>query len=265
MKKLSVLLLIYLLAFNFSYSYAQGDSQSVQDKIDTARQDYLFQYANYADALKVYQTSKEAFEKFGTLASQKQAIEGTKRVLDLRAEVLRTYLQLLKLTLRAQKQLDIGLYNTQVGKIEATQAFLETHRKNIQRTQSVLGVNSESERLQREAEAIQDLNYETLTYILIGQAQGLEYHIRMSLEKAMARAEDNREALEQGASDVRRKLTTVRVIADRVTDLVISSEQKQTGKVMGAYKEAQKHMHEAKRELREAGNLVKEIERAIDE
>jgi hypothetical protein len=242
---------------------AQNQATESNKEQERARDDYLFQYANYTEAHKAYETAKEAYKKFGTIASQQEAIEKTKQVLLLRAEVLRTYLQMLKVRLNGQRYLDEALRSSQFGKIEATQAFLNTHKENITKTKSVYGVNDESQRLEREAEAIQSLAYESLAFILIGEAQGLEVRTRNLLDDTLRQVEKENQAVEEGASDTRRKLTNARVGIDRTTTKILSLDKGKVNDVIRAYKDVQKEMETVKTSLNEAALLIEEIERRI--
>lgn len=255
---ISILLFVLLL----SPINAQEPAQEGTSEQDRARSDYLFQFANYNDAHRVYATAKEAYQQFGTIAAQQEAISKTKSVLFLRAEVIRTHLQLVKLVLRDQIYLDGGLREAQVGKIEATQAFLNTHKSNIERVNSTFEVNAESLRLEREAEAVEDLSYETLIFILLGNVQEFETRTRLMLESIVARAGEDGD-IQQGASEVRRRLTTVRVTIDRVTDSLLNAEAKKPGKMESVYLESRKPIREAKAELQAAAQLVFEMSGSV--
>src|SRR3989338_5346569 len=133
-----VLVTITLLAAGVPLKAQESSPQSDEDR---ARSDYLFQYAKYTEAHGIYETAKEAYLKFATITAQQEAVEKTKTVLLLRAEVLRTWLQRLKLRLIAQRELDSALRESEVGKLEATQAFLETHQENVGKIKSLAEVN----------------------------------------------------------------------------------------------------------------------------
>jgi hypothetical protein len=266
MKKLFFFVLIpVVLAFSLCNPLvAQEDLSESENPVKKAREDYLFQYAKYNEAYELYLTKKEANEKFQTISSQQEAITATKEVLTRRAEVLRTYLQLLKFKILAQGQLDPGTKESQTGKIEATQAFLTTHKTSIERFRSIAEINSESKRLERESSAINNLAYESLCIILIGQAQGLEYRSGQLLEKIIRekKLEDNQN-LKLPISEARRMLTEVRVNIDRSSQLVVSiqyeTRRKETAEEV--YEEVRKEMLKAKATLGQAMNLIQNIEK----
>ena len=257
MKRIAVFVLTLLLLASTIPAEAQEETLS---PIERSRQDYLFQFANYNDAHDVYRTAKEAYQKFGTIASQQEAIQATKKVLSLRAEVLRTHFELLKLTLIDLQYMDEGLRIAQIGKIEATQAFLTTHKNNIEKTNSTSEVNAESLRIERESEAMNDLAYESLTLILTGQAQGLETRTRLLLDSVVEERGQDQD-VQQGASDVRRLLTSVRVSIDKIVGSVLGSDATKGGKMVSIYKDGQKEMRKVKTTLKEAAQLVQEMTR----
>jgi len=257
MKRAAVLAITLLL---LALSIPAAAQEETLSPIERSRQDYLFQFANYNDAHDVYQTAKEAYQKFGTIASQQEAIQATKKVLSLRAEVLRTHFELVKLTLIDMHDMDEGLRTAQIGKIEATQAFLTTHKENIERTNSTSEVNAESLRIERESEAMNDLAYETLTLVLTGQAQGLEIRTRLLLNNVVEERGQDQD-VQQGASDVRRLLTAARVSIDKIVDSVLGSDATKGGKMASIYKNGQKEMRKVQTTLKEAAQLVQEMTR----
>jgi len=262
MKRIAVsaLTLLIILTLYVPAAAQEAATEESLNPIERSRQDYLFQFANYNDAHDVYQTAKEAYQKFGTIASQQEAIQATKKVLALRAEVLRTHFELVKLTLLNLRDMDEGLRTAQIGKIEATQAFLTTHKENIERTNSTSEVNAESLRIERESEAMNDLAYETLTLILTGQAQGLETRTRLLLDGVVEERGQDQD-VQQGASDVRRLLTSVRVSIDKIVGSVLGSDATKGGKMVSIYKDGQKEMRKVKMTLKEAAQLVQEMTR----
>lgn len=261
--RLLILIFALLLLHPLVLIEAQEENSESRQTVERAREDYLFQYANYTEAHEEYQTAKEAFQKFGTIVSQQEAIAKAKQVLTLRAEIFRTHLQLLKVKLASQPDLEPALKDAQFGKIEATQAFISTHKDNIQKTKSISEVNAESQRLEREADAIQDLAYESLAFLLNGEAQELEIRTRTLLENTVKDVPEENQAIKQGASDVRRKLTSVRVALDRSTETILKFRVGQSNRMLKPYKEVQKEMASVKVTLQEAAKLVSEIVRSI--
>lgn len=261
--RLLILIFALLVLHPWILAHAQEENSQSPQTVERARQDYLFQYANYTEAHKEYQTAKEAYQKFGTIVSQQEAIAKTKPVLILRAEILRTHLQLLKVKLASQPDLEPALKDAQFGKIEATQAFISTHKDNLQKTKSISEVNAESQRLEREADAIQDLAYESLSFLLVGEAQELEIRTRTMLENTVKDVPEEDQAIKQGASDVRRKLTSVRVALDGSTDTILKFRVSQSTRMLKAYEQVQKEMIGVKSSLQEAAQLVSEIVRSI--
>lgn len=265
MRRTIIPAVLVVTALLFTPAQAQQTGSPQPTTQERASQDYLFQYANYTDAHQIYTTAKEAYEKFGTIAAQNEAIAKSRDVLRLRAEVLRTHLELLKVTLHGQLELDDALRNAQIGKLEATQAFLVTHQSNVARVSSVFEVNAESQRIEREANAIRDLAYESLSLILIGQVQGLELRTRALLEETVRSAGGKNGAIEQGASEVRRKLTTVRVTIDRATDAVINAKITRVGQMTSVYTEVKRQLNTAITPLNEAAELTKEMTTSLED
>ena len=259
---LVTLFVLSLLLVNSLPIGAQG--ASVESDEDRARSDYLFQYSKYTEALAAYKTAKEAYQKYGTITAQQEAVEKTKPVLLLRAEVLRTYLQRLKLRLIAQRELDSGQRESEVGKLEATQAFLETHKANVEKIKSLSEINAESGRLEREANAIMDLSYEVLGYVLIGEIQGLEVKARNLLGEQQKATQAEDRSYEEGVSEIQRKLTKVRVAADRANQILAayqSGKTKSATRAQAAFQGVQAEMRSAKITLTEATQLIKELKK----
>lgn len=264
-KTTACLLIISLLTLNLvTGALAQNGTSESEDPIMRAQEDYLFQYADYNEKHEIYLTKKEANEQFRTITSEQEAIVAAKAVLVQRAEVLRTYLQLLKLKILAQGKLDPGMKESQVGKIEATQAFLTTHKFSIESFRSIAGLNSESKRLEREAAAIFSLSYESLSIILMGQIQGLEYRSGVLLDKIISQKNlaDN-ESLQYGVNEVRRRLTSVRVSIDRASEMVQSIRASRRSDAEDTYKQVKKEMSQAKATLADAVGYIQNIERII--
>lgn len=267
MRKLLVLFLtIILIGFTGSFSVKAQES----DQVKQAREDYLFQFAQYTQAHQEYKTAKEAYQKFQTITAQQEAIAKTKEVLLLRAEVVRTHLQLLKVALNASQYLDTAIRDSQFGKIEATQAFLETHKSNVANTKSVAEVNAESQRLEREAPANQILAYETLSWLLIGKTQELHARTQRFLDEISKKPKAADQAVTQGIGEVKRKLTEVRVNIDRANQALqefekqrrrVGSSSRAIGVMTDTYATVKRETGKAKATLEEATELLRELER----
>lgn len=231
-------------------------------EIDRARQDFLFQFNKYNDDHKEYLNAKNSFQQFGTISAQQEAIEKTKAALYSRAEALRSYLQLLKVILNERQVLDTTIRNSQFGKLEATQSFLVTHQQNVQNSKSITEINTESERLEREAVAMDNLAYESLSVILIGRMQELVRRCELLLNevKATGKLPETTE-IEQGISAIESKLTSIRVHIDRSNQMLNKYQTSKPRKddALKAYGEIKKEAVKGKQTLKEAALLIKEL------
>jgi hypothetical protein len=270
MKKIifsAILLTLIISSAHLLTTFAQEKNVAVGSEYKKEREDFLFQFNNYNNAHKDYVNSANAYQKFGTIASQQEAISKTKQVLASRSEALRTYLQLIKVILNSQIGLDVFLRNAQFGKLEATQAFLSTHKQNVDNAQSILEINSESSRLEREAPTIEELSYETLSVILVGKMQNLEYRANKLIEEIENSDNGKKdEQIEKGISEAKNKLRTVRTYIDEAIQIIQKYQEGndpksrvRKTKAISTYRDVKNEAKEAKPALMEVAVIIKEM------
>lgn len=146
--------------------------------LSQAISDYQFQFQKYREAHAEYLSAKNAFLSFDTLNSRTNAIEKTRVLLQLRAEVIRSYLFALRIALRnapGVSQNDLASFSDQLA---AQETFLTNYQDTIQNLTSLESVSQTSNELQSRYPSIQILSYNTLLTIL----QSEQSHIATNLE-----------------------------------------------------------------------------------
>lgn len=248
---------IFILLFSLASLVQAQESPD----LTKARQDYLFQFSSYSSAHEKYLNAKDIFEKFGTIQAQQDAISTAKQALTTRAQSLISYLELLKIVLTNLQSMDVSLRNSQFGKLEASQSFLRNHAENIKKTQSIAEINEESARFEREYEPLEDLAYESLSVILIGRLQSYEARAN-SLVNNFENSDKlpKTQAVTQGISQIKNKLSQTRLSIDKAVNTIVEYQKDRLGKGNAAYKNVQKDINEGKQTLREAAQLLKELE-----
>lgn len=262
-RKRSLIIIIFPFFLLAPLIGAQETATSGQlSNFEQAKQDYLFQYANYTEAHKEYLNTKGYYQKFQTLAAQKDAIEKTRKTLILRAESMRTYLQLIKIRLNNQRSIISTLRDSQLGKIEATQSFLKGNQDNLNKSQSITELNSESQRLEREMVSFYDLSYETLSVIIISEMQDLELKTRNLYEKTKASTEiEPGSQLERAVIEIELRLSSARLNIDRANQAVVDfqSAGKKTKTSTVTYNTVKGQAQEFKETLKTSLILIREL------
>ncbi len=136
--KTTFTLITLLCLFSFFFllpSFARANYQ-------TARNDYVYQYTVYRNALSQYQVTKSAYLTYGTLTSQNDAINAFRAAVQARDQVISVYYDLLQEKLNATVGIPPSYLATfnQVKQNEKT--WLSDHQTKIEAANSLDDLNA---------------------------------------------------------------------------------------------------------------------------
>jgi hypothetical protein len=196
--------------------------------------------AQYTQQLESYRTdernftlAKEQYTQLQTLTSLEDAVKSTKAVMESRLIVIRTYVQMLRLTLTQTTGIDLSAKTTQLTKIDGLVTDIKNH-------QTELDAASDRSQLQKVATdfaalqpKIQSVAFQSLSFIAYGKVRAvydktvavegeISDHVNQSETDALRLAEKKR-----GFDEVDRNLQSVDAALKKTFFNITRTDQKE--------------------------------------
>ncbi len=147
--------------------------ERLKKQIESTRQALLGQVEEYQQKYKNYQIAKEQHQSLQTLTALEQAVKATNQVMQARAQVIETYLLLLKLNLLDSQGIELTQKNQALAQIETNLEALTSHQQQIQQAKTRGEVQQLATDFSPLVEAIQQTSYYTLSLLQIGKLQAV--------------------------------------------------------------------------------------------
>lgn len=230
-----------------------------------AYNDYLYTYDQYRQAHDQYVVAKQAYLNYQTLTSKNEAYEKTRLMLQLRDEVVRTYLTALRIKLALETKIVNYNQNVIYLKLDQEIYYYKNHVSELSSTGTLEDLLADSSDIQKRYKETEVLLYQTLGSILSG--------------KEIALKED----LSQEIGKIKDKISQIRLNGDKDTTkaerwsleaenrLLRSQDKIQTGQQLlqkmkpsdqdkfGAYNQAIFSFSESHQYLKEANSNLREL------
>lgn len=178
---MQLIAIVFLLVSMFSAPMVRGKLFSVQaqtedtvlqvDQFTVLQQKYFRLLEQYRQQEQAYFIAKNQFIQLNTLAAQELAVKETRTLIDIRADVLLTHLDILMLLLQRTTSVPLEYKNPQLVNLGLLKEKLQLHKNRNLATQDRLSLDAEaSEFVGMQPEIEQEIYY-TLTMIRVGRVQ----------------------------------------------------------------------------------------------
>lgn len=171
--------ILLTLAFTH-FSFAQSPSPMTSPAINQisfpasrAISDYSYTYNEYRLADNAYIVAKSEYQTYQTLPSKQKALEATKTMISLRADVIRTYLIALRQTLLETPALDNTARDPIIQTIDSQAKWVEMQKALVPSAGTLDDLVKLSQKLEDKYPEIEITYYSALTNILASRETSL--------------------------------------------------------------------------------------------
>lgn len=147
--------------------------QSLDDEITQLEVIYRGQLTEYRAAEKEFQIAKDQYQKLQTLASINAATDSAKKVMKLRAQVLDTYFELLRVNLIAADGIEVSLKQTVVNRLVDQKGWLEAHQTTLANTTDREQFNQLADTFTAKKDGFTEVSQEAVSLLSVGKLQNV--------------------------------------------------------------------------------------------
>jgi hypothetical protein len=257
-----VLLFLFTLLLFYSPALAQDFDYN------RAFNDYIYNYNLYRSTHLEYVTKKSGYQTYGTLTSQTEALEATRKMLLQRDKAFETYLTAIRMKLKEETGVESYKQNLYFLKLDDEVAWLKNHQSLLSSPSTIEDLIKESSRLETRFPDVQIINYQALGVILEGKEIGLREEIKQLIyltEKKIVEIRDSGEetqVLERWLLEAKQKVVLSEQKQAEATTLLSGIKPRDTDKLT-KYDQARRLFEESNQYLKEAISFLKEIIREV--
>jgi len=242
---------------------------SQEFNFNRAYQDYLYSFNQYQFSHQEYLAAKSAYFTYQTLTAETEAITKTAKMLQLRDEVIRTYLTAIRLRLAEATGISNYELNILYLKLDNDVAWYQDHQKSFSSAGNLDDLTAISAETEKHYGLSEALAYQTLGSILVGKQDVLrnqfDEEIQLLKDKVgeiRQRGDKNTDILSRWLLEAENKNTQSQgkqfESQNILANLSFSSQDSP-----GAYNQARFLLRESNLYLQEANSYLKEIVREI--
>lgn len=258
-------LLIFFFAFTLLLLYSFTLAHSQNFDFNTAYNNYLTTYNQYRIAHDEYVTASQAYLNYQTLTSQNEAFSKTLKMLELRDEVVKTYLAAIRLKLAETTKITNYEQNVFYLKLDNEINWYSEHRDSLPSAgnlEDLLDTSTEAQQKYRETEVF---IYPVLGAILGGKETNLRDKINRNLETIKSKLAEIKQKGDKNTATAERWLLEAENRLVRSSQKQISA-QKTLSQIKTydsdkerTYSQAQLTLGESHQYLKEANSNLREL------
>lgn len=186
-----------------------------QLKIQQLETTYFGQLEQYRNQEQLYIVAKNQYLQLNTLASQELAVKEARTLLSLRADVLTTFLEILKEKLAAAKGVPLENKNPELITISLLLEQVKLHKQRVEAAQDRFAIDQESQNFSGTVMELESHTYYILSLIKVGTVQ--EAYDKLIVVKNAVRAYVDQQPLtntqksekERGFAEIDRTIQTL--------------------------------------------------------
>lgn len=261
MKRLLVFLFVFILLLFYSFTLARSQNFD----FNTAYNNYLAIYNQYRSAHEEYVTASQAYLNYQTLTSKTEAFNKTLKMLELRDEVIKTYLTAIRLKLAETTKIANYDQNVLYLKLDSEIAWYAKHRDSLPSAGNLEDLISSSAEAQRKYQETEIFIYPVLGAILGGKETGLRNKINQNIEVIKTKLAEIKQKGDKNTTTAERWLLEAENRLTRSSQKQISA-QKTLSQMRTydsdkerTYSQAQSTLEESHQYLKEANSNLREL------
>lgn len=264
MPRLPILLTLLLLTFYFLL----GPVFAQDFDFNRSYSDYLHNFNLYREAHLAYVSAKSESLTYKTLESQTKALEKTRKMLELRDQVLSTYLTSLRMRLVETTKVENYEQSMRYVLLDNKVAFLKLNQEKLSSPATLEDLLGVSKEVEDEFPKIEILSYQTLETIISSSENDLRDRVSEQTTKEeekvaqMRAAGEDTATLERWLIEVRGKITLSSQKQQEAKNLLAKIGEGGQNK-KDRFLEAQKKFEESNQYLKEAVSYLKEVVKKI--
>ena len=268
MKRLPIIItLLFLLFWPLVIAHAQ-ETTPVFD-FNRAYNDYVYIYSQYRQAHTEYVVAKQAYLKHKTLTSKTEAQNKTLKMLELRDDVIRTYLTALRMKMAETTGISNYEQNILYLKLDDEVTWYIDHRNALTSAGNLEDLVDSAKETQKKYEKTEILIYQTLGTILAGKEAGLREEINKQIGELKGKVAEIRQRGDKDTTILERWLLEAENRLTRSQEKQFASQQTLTKlnpydrNKSNDYNKAQFSLEESHQYLKEANSYLKELIREV--
>jgi hypothetical protein len=160
--------------------------QRLDEEIEQLSIIYRGQLNEYRLAEKDFQIARDQYQRLNTLASIDKVVELTRKVMQLRAQVLSTYFELLRVNLIASEGIELSLKQAVTQRLEAQQNWLQLHQQAIVSVDDREEFNQLADTFLQRAAVFQAVYQEANSLLAVGKLQDVFDRLNLLAEDMTA-------------------------------------------------------------------------------
>ncbi|MFC1727114.1 hypothetical protein ACFL0Y_01195 [Patescibacteria group bacterium] len=267
MKQLLGLFFGFLLAFSL-FLWGPTTPAKAQEEIfsfEKAFQDYLYVYNQYLQSHNQYEAAKNSYYTYKTLASKADAMQKTLTMLQVRDDVVRTYLTTIRLRLADSTGISTYDQSLLYIKLDTEVGWYIQHRDEVTSAGTLKDLLKTSKKAETRFRDSEILAYEALIVILSGKVEAARNLIEQELDQIELKINEIRLKGDKEITSVERWLLEAENKIDRSREkqeqatITIQKLKPKFQKKRGVFNEARTSIHESLIYLKEANDYLKEL------
>jgi hypothetical protein len=254
-----------LLFYSFTLTHAQ---EKVFD-YNRAYNDYIYIYNQYRLAHTDYVAARQAFIAYKTLTSKTEALNKTLKMLQLRDEVVRTYLTALRMKLAEMTGISNYEQNILYLKLDAEVNWYIKHRNELTSAGSLEDLVDSSRKAQVRYQETEVLICQALGTILASKETALREKISQEIEilkgkiaEIRQRGDKETNTAERWLLEAENRLTRSQEKQFAAQQILAKIKSYDQNKIQ-SYNQAQFTLEESHQYLKEANSYLKELIREV--
>lgn len=152
---------------------ATSDTQSLSAELRRLKTQYRGELEEYRRLESQYVVAKQQYVQLQTLSSLEAAVRATQAAMEARDRVLRTYLQILKVSLLQQTGIEVGQKEAALLELDIAIGRVEKHHLLFEKELDKVALAAATTDFEEIGGKIEDTSYKVLSLLAIGKLQSV--------------------------------------------------------------------------------------------
>lgn len=268
MKRLPFILVSFFLFISLHLCIFISPAHSQEFDFNQAFQDYLYTFSRYHTSHTEYVAARNAYQTYKTLTSKSEFLDKTIKMLQLRDDVIQTYVTALRLRLADATGISNYQQTVLYLKLDNEVAWYFNHREVFTAAGSLEDLSGLAKATNTQYPKTEALAYQTLGTILIGKEEALQKRFMEEVTKINDKIAEIRQRGDKETSTIERWML------EAENKLILSQDkQSQAGRTLtsltdarggqGVFNQVKFLLRESHQYKKEANFYLKEIIREV--
>lgn len=147
------------------------ETESLSAELHRLKTQYRGELDEYRQLQNTYVVAKKQYEQLGTLASLEDGVRATQAAMESRARVLKTYLQIVKVSLLEQTGVEVDQKQAALTEVDRVISELDKDYEQFGKELDRVALKKISDKFVEFDVVIQDVSYRVLSLLAVGELQ----------------------------------------------------------------------------------------------